>query len=103
VTEKFRRNLIVYLPAIVFALSVGLYGVGASNSPLSSDRLAERQEYVRLHTNLRRAELRAQAYWARNPDVAENAFFGEGGGQGIFGAWVHYERHGIHEGREWGL
>lgn len=101
-TEMFRRSPLVFVLTLVFAVSVGVYSLGASESPLTSDRLAVRQDYVRQHTELRRAEVRARAYWERNPDVRDNAFFGEGGAQGIFGAWVHYERHGLEEGRKWG-
>ncbi|MDA0786965.1 MAG: hypothetical protein O3B37_11820 [Proteobacteria bacterium] len=87
---------------MIFAVAVGLYSFGASNSPLTSERLAVQQDFIRQHSELQRAEVRARAYWERNPDVRANAFFGEGGAQGIFGAWVHYDRHGRDEGRKWG-
>lgn len=102
-SKIFRQPTSVYALAAVFIVAVGVYGIGMSNSPLTSDRLAARQDHVRLHYELGRAEVRARAYWERNPDVRVDAFFGEGGAQGIFGAWVHYERHGRAEGREWGL
>jgi hypothetical protein len=101
-TEMFRRSPLVFVLTLVFAASVGVYSLGASKSPLTPDRLAARQDYVRQHTELQRAEVRAHAYWERNPDVRANAFFGEGGAEGIFGALVHYERHGRIEGRKWG-
>lgn len=102
-TRIFRQHPTVYGLAAVFAVAVGLYGLGASTSPLTSERLAARQDFIRQHTELRRAEVRARAYWERNPDVRADAFFGEDGAQGIFGAWVHYDRHGRTEGRKWGL
>lgn len=102
-TKTSRPVFQIFALAAVFAVMLGIYGYGASNSPLTSEALAERKAYVRQHVELRRAELRARAYWARNPDVRESVFFGENGVQGIFGAWVHYERHGRDEGRKWGL
>ncbi|MBT4773699.1 MAG: hypothetical protein HOL07_09110 [Rhodospirillaceae bacterium] len=101
-SEKVRQSTSVYALAAVFAVAFGVYGFGLSNSPLMSDRLAARQDHIRQHYDLWPAEVRASAYWERNPDVRADAFFGEGGAQGIFGAWVHYERHGIYEGRRWG-
>lgn len=98
-----RQIILVFALAATFVVAVGLYGVGVSNSPLASDTLAKRQDYVRQHYELGRAEVRARAYWERYPDVRADAFFGEGGAQGIFGAWVHYDRHGRAEGRIWGL
>tara|TARA_R110002110_G_scaffold376568_2_gene586627 strand:- start:140052 stop:140327 length:276 start_codon:yes stop_codon:yes gene_type:complete len=89
--------------AAAVAIAMGIFAIGMANSPLMSDRRAAQQDHVRQHYELGRAEVRARAYWERNPDVAADAFFGEGGGQGIFGAWVHYERHGRAEGRKWGL
>lgn len=100
--EKLRHAAPLCALALVFVVAFGVFGLGVSNSPLTSDRLAAQQEHVRQHTRLRRVELRAQAYWERNPDVRTDPFFGEGGAQGIFGAWVHYERHGRAEGRRWG-
>ena len=88
---------------VTFSVAIGIYGYGAANSPLAPEVLAAQKAYVRQHVELRRAEVRANAYWKRNPDVRDDAFFGEGGAQGVFGAWVHYERHGIHEGRKWGF
>ena len=93
----------VYALAAVLVVAVGIYALGASRSALTSDRLAAQQDYVRLHYEFGRAEVRAHAYWERNPDVRADAYFGEGGAEGIFGAWVHYERHGRAEGRRWGL
>ena len=101
-SRKFPQPLAAIAFAAVFAVAFGLYGVGVSNSPLTSDSLAAQQDHIRQHYELGRAEVRARAYWERNPDVRDDAFFGEGGAQGIFGAWVHYERHGRAEGREWG-
>lgn len=101
-TRDYRKSPGVYALAAVIAVAVGIYVAGVSDSPLTSDRLATRQDYIRLHYELGRAEVRAHAYWERNPDVQANAYFGEGGAQGIFGPWVHYERHGRAEGRKWG-
>lgn len=101
-TRILRQPPAVYGLAIVFALAVGIYAAGAANSPLTSDRLAAQQEYAKIHIELGRAEVRARAYWERNPDVRADPYFGEGGAEGIFGAWVHYERHGRAEGRRWG-
>tara|TARA_A100001037_G_scaffold190894_1_gene170814 strand:- start:70 stop:369 length:300 start_codon:yes stop_codon:yes gene_type:complete len=95
----FRTSPKVVLLAVLFAVAVGIYAYGAARSPLTSELLERQQKYVRLHTSLRRMELRARAYWDRNPDVWADPYFGESGAEGTFGAWVHYERHGRAEGR----
>jgi hypothetical protein len=45
----------------------------------------------------------AERYWQRYPDIAANGHFGRQGSFGIHGAREHYQRHGRHEGRLWGL
>lgn len=93
-----------WLPAlaVVLVAAHGLYWWSAVRAPILSEQMAARRDFVTAHGHLGRAEVRAKAYWARYPDVAEDPFFGENGAQGVFGAFVHYERHGQEEGRTWG-
>lgn len=95
------RRWLLTLVALLVAAN-GLYWWGAAQAPLLSEKMAARQDFVTAHAYLGRAEVRAKAYWARYPDVARDAFFGTDGAQGIFGPFVHYERHGKEEGRKWG-
>ena len=87
--------------AAILAMALGLYVGGASRSPLLATEIAERKHYIAEHSALSRAKRRARAYWDENPDVRDDVFFGENGAQGIFGARVHYDRHGRDEGRTW--
>lgn len=43
----------------------------------------------------------AKKYWAENPGVRTDKFFGDGGTLGVYGAREHYLRHGKTEGRNW--
>ena len=97
--DSLRLPAILGITAIVVAL--GLYTVGAFQSSLLSEEIAERKAYIARHTPLDRAERRAKAYWKRYPDVAAHPFFGENGVQGIYGPLVHFDRHGRSEGRLW--
>ena len=45
----------------------------------------------------------ANAYWQRYPDVGQDSYFGRNGVMGIRGARAHYQQHGRHEGRIWGI
>jgi hypothetical protein len=85
----------------ILAIALGIYVAGVAESPLLSSDIAERNHYIAEHSELDRAKRRARAYWADNPDVRENVFFGENGIQGVFGPRVHYDRHGKDEGRVW--
>lgn len=98
--EPGHRWLLVF--AVLLIGANGLYWWSATRAPLLSEKMADRQNFVTAHAYLDRAEVRAKAYWARYPDVARDAFFGDDGAQGIFGPFVHYERHGEEEGRKWG-
>jgi hypothetical protein len=90
-----------------FALSLVLYGMGAAHSPLMSSPAAERMMMLKAvakgaEIDLAAEEALARAYWARNPDVAANGMYGEGGRMGVLGAREHYLRHGRFENRPWG-
>lgn len=87
---------------VIFVGANGLYAVEATRAPLLSQTMTDRQTFMAAHAHLGRAEARARGYWARYPDVARDTFFGEDGGQGVFGPFVHFERHGRSEGRLWG-
>lgn len=90
------------------AVAFGIYYLGAGHSPLIGGRDAAsqseflRQMAARSDIDLAEEERLARAYWARNPDVAADAYFGQHGRLGIFGARAHLERHGRREGRAWG-
>lgn len=92
---------------LVFAGCLLLYGIGFLGSPFANERSAVRQDVIvnharAAHVDLVREGVLARAYWERNPDVADDPFFGETGVLGVFGARTHYDRHGRKEGRTWG-
>ncbi len=96
--------------AIVALLLVGYaaYAKGALTSalldPARPEHVAAANQAVRQAGQDNETERRlAELYWQRYPDVAVNAIYGPKGPHGIFGAREHYQRHGRHEGRVWGL
>jgi hypothetical protein len=97
----------IALAAAAFIGAIAVYGYGIARSPLlNAETRAQQQVLARFA--LQQAspdEVRAlaEAYWQRNPDVAQDSFFGRNGKMGIFGAREHYDRHGRKEGRRWGL
>jgi len=99
------RNLAA---GIVLLLSYAAYAQGALTSPLLDPA---RPEYVAAANQAVREAAQeneterylAELYWQRYPDVAADRVYGPKGAHGIFGAREHYQRHGRHEGRIWGL
>ena len=102
------RALRYLLAAAAMILALGVFYLGLERSPLLDSRGAgdqaefRRRMAERPDIDLADEQRLARAYWARNPDVAADAYFGEHGRLGIFGARTHYERHGRGEGRAWG-
>lgn len=91
----------------LFAGALAIYAAGALRSPLLDHEEAARRSLVATlslqdTTDMVRETVLARAYWDRNPDVREHAFFGDDGPLGAFGAREHYDRHGRLEGRRWG-
>lgn len=94
--------------AVVFLAALAGFGAGFAHSPIIDDVLAQERVVInkharRGHVDVVREQALAQAYWQRNPDVAQDGFFGTDGALGTFGAREHYDRHGRLEGRRWGL
>ena len=97
-------------PAALAAVALGLlvYLIGALNSPMLDRGLAARRTMLEAVArepagDSQKEPALAEAYWARYPDVAADAFFGRAGKLGVRGAREHYQRHGRNEGRIWGL
>ncbi len=92
----------------VAAAGFALYFWGATNSPVLNSTLAAQKAFVAgvIRSNVTdpaREKALADAYLNRNPDVAQDAYFGRHGKLGLAGARAHYERYGKAEGRKWGL
>jgi hypothetical protein len=102
------RTLRYAAAALAMILAVGVVYLGLVGPALLGDRgAADQAEVVRRMAERpdidpAQEERLARAYWARNPDVAGDSYFGEQGRLGVFGARTHYERHGQREGRAWG-
>lgn len=102
------RSALQWTGGLVFAVSLSVFALAIVHSPVIDDVLAQERVVLNKHArsdqvDVIRETLFAQAYWARNPDVAAHPFFGAKGALGIFGAREHYDRHGRLEGRIWGL
>lgn len=107
-TGWFSHRAWLWVAGLGFVASLMVFGVGLVHSPVIDDVLAQERVVLNKHArsdqvDVIRETLFAQAYWARNPDVAASSFFGVNGALGIFGAREHYDRHGRLEGRKWGL
>jgi len=94
--------------AVVFFVALIAFAAGFVRSPVIDDVYAQERVVInkharRAHVDVVRELALAQAYWHRNPDVAQDGFFGVDGALGTFGAREHYDRHGRLEGRRWGL
>jgi len=101
------RRAAGWIGGAVFAVSLAVFAVGVFHSPVIDDVLAQERVVLNKHArgdtvDVIRETLFAEAYWARNPDVAADPFFGANGALGTFGAREHYDRHGRLEGRIWG-
>jgi len=96
------------LAAGLLLAGFGAYVIGGLHSPLLSATERQQRDYA---ARIIREEPRddaaeralAEAYWQRYPDVAADPTFGRRGRLGINGAREHFQRHGRHEGRIWGL
>jgi len=100
-------GLLFWPGAIVFLVTLVLFGAAIVRSPVLEDSIAQERVVVNKHArrdkvNIERETAFAKAYWARNPDVAQSSYCGEGGALGVFGAREHYDRMGRAEGRAWG-
>lgn len=59
-------------------------------------------EQKKNYPDKKRERRLAEAYWSRYPDVRDDWYFGQNGRLGVYGARVHYERHGKQgNGRVW--
>ena len=106
-TPPTATGLAFWVGSAAFAVGVVVYGAAVVHSPVIDDVLAQERIVLNKHArrdrvNVEREQAFAEAYWRRNPDVAENTFFGENGALGLFGAREHFDRHGRSEGRRWG-
>lgn len=102
------RSALQWIGGLVFAVSLAVFAVGIVHSPVIDDVLAQERVVLNKHARSDQVDLIretrfAQAYWARNLDVASDSFFGAKGALGTFGAREHYDRHGRLEGRFWGF
>ncbi len=93
---------------LLLLVSYAAYAQGWRQAPLLDPARAERvalaERVIREEKTDDAAErILAELYWQRYPDVAESPVFGRQGRLGIQGAREHYQRHGRHEGRVWGL
>lgn len=102
------RSALHWIGGLAFVFSLVVFAIGIVHSPVIDDVLAQERVVLNKHARSDQVDLVretgfAQAYWARNPDVAASSFFGVNGALGTFGAREHYDRHGRLEGRRWGL
>ena len=103
------RSVTVFERSVVFAgiaLALIAYAIGAWVSPLlDGERRAQRDFVSRYAQMAARDETvergLAERYWAQYGDVAADASFGRNGSFGVWGARVHFNRHGRREGRYW--
>lgn len=88
----------------VLAASLVLWLHGLMTSPLVNPQMREEQRYIEHFLQENRPDLEAErslarAYWQRYADIKVDAFYGEQGPGGLFGARLHFEQHGRGEGR----
>ncbi len=101
-SKTIQLDFIVTIGVLAASLILWLHGL--MTSPLVNPQMREEQRYIEhlLQENrpdLEAERLLARAYWQRYADIRVDAFYGEQGPNGLFGARLHYEQHGRGEGR----
>jgi len=93
--------------ATVLVVSLSIWVNGLMNSPVLDPELRAEKRFVQsrireLSIDSREQRQLARAYWQRYEDVRTDAYFGENGPNGIYGARDHFTLHGKREGRIYG-
>lgn len=90
---------------LVAVLVLGVAGVFGGSYYRDHRRAAWDAEVIGAHAttfpDLEKERVLAAKYWALYPEVAEDDYFGVHGRLKIYGARVHFERHGKGEGNVW--
>jgi hypothetical protein len=101
-SKSLQLDFIVTTAVLATCLALWLHGL--MTSPLVKPHVHEERRFIEHFLQGNRPDLQAEgslarAYWQRYADIRVDAFYGEQGPNGLFGARLHYEQHGRGEGR----